>query len=179
VVGEGQVLRAVSGERTQARSSPWWRQAATLLGVVGLFVTLLFNTLAVRQSAQQDQEARETAQISLLTQLNSNASDSERAISASSAPDRLCDPDAPPLDAGDSASLHEALDYYEYLSWLFNHGRLTVTAARDFFGVRMIDGWRLGRHFLGRDELRLRYRELDRFVRATPHDRTGSDACPG
>jgi hypothetical protein len=74
------MLRAVSGERRRSPSSPWWRQAATLLGAIGLFVTLLFNTLAVRQSAQQDHQARETAQISLLTQLNSNASDSERAI---------------------------------------------------------------------------------------------------
>jgi hypothetical protein len=81
------MLRAVSGEPTQTRSSPWWRQAATLLGVTGLFVTLVFNTLAVRQSAQQDNEARETAQISLLTQLNSNTSDGEHAISASSAPE--------------------------------------------------------------------------------------------
>jgi hypothetical protein len=173
------MLRAVSGERTPARSSPWWRQAATLLGVTGLFVTLVFNTLAVRQSAQQDHEARDTAQISLLTQLNSNASNSERAINASRALDKLCDPAAPLLDTRESASLHEALDYYEYLSWLFNHGRLTVGGGRDFFGVRMIDGWRLGRHFLGQDELRLRYRQLDRFVRDTPRDKTGSYTCPG
>jgi hypothetical protein len=173
------MLRAVSGERPQTRSSPWWRQAATLLGVTGLFVTLLFNTLAVRQSAQQDNQARETAQISLLTQLNSNASDSEHAMNESSAPEKLCDPAAPPLGTHDSASLHEALDYYEYLSWLFNDGRLTVTGSRDFFGRRMIDGWRMGGHFLGHDELRLRYRELDRFVRDTPRDKIGSDTCPG
>jgi hypothetical protein len=170
------MLRAVSGERTQTRSSPWWRQAASLLGVIGLFVTLVFNTLAVRQSAQQEREARETAQISLLTQLNSNASDSERAINASSAPDKRCVP-AASLGTRDNASLHAALDYYEYLSWLFNRGRLTVPGARDFFGVRMIDGWRLGRHFLGHDELRLTYRQLDRFVRDTPRDKMGPDAC--
>jgi hypothetical protein len=168
------MLPAVSGERAQTRSSPWWRQAATLLGVIGLFVTLVFNTLAVRQSAQQDNEARETAQISLLTQLNSNASDSERPINESGVPDRLCGPVAP-MDRRDSASLHEALDYYEYLSWLFNHGRLTVTGARDYFGERMIDGWRLGRHFLGRDELRLRYGQLERFVRETPRGKAGLD----
>jgi hypothetical protein len=176
VVGEGQVLRAVTGERTQTRSSPWWRQAATLLGVIGLFVTLAFNTLAVRQSAQQDNEARVTAQISLLTQLNSNASDSERAINETGAPEKLCAP-VPPPRPRTKAALHEALDYYEYLSWLFNRGRLTVTGARDFFGPRMIDGWRLGRHFLGQDELRLRYRQLERFVRDTPRDKIGLDGC--
>jgi hypothetical protein len=172
------MLRAVSGERRRSPSSPWWRQAATLLGAIGLFVTLLFNTLAVRQSAQQDHQARETAQISLLTQLNSNASDSERAINETTAIDKLCDPVAP-LDAAENALLHAALDYYEYLSWLFNHGCLTVAGSREFFGRRMIDGWRLGRHFLGQDEVRLRYRQLDRFVRDTPRAQLGDDGCHG
>jgi len=42
----------------------------------------------------------------------------------------------------------------------------------------MIDGWRLGRHFLGQDELRLRYPELERFVRDTPRAERGDDPCP-
>ena len=157
----------MSGERRQSGRSPWWREAATLLGVVGLFVTFVFNTLAVRQSAEQDTEARETAQIELLTQLNTNASDSERAINETPAPDRRCDDRPAPLTLPDEAALRAALDYYQYLAWLFNHGRLTVTDSRDFFGERMIDGWRLGRLFFG-DEMAIRYGELDRFVRATP-----------
>jgi hypothetical protein len=75
-------------------------------------------------------------------------------------------------------ALHAALDYYEYLSWLFNYNRLTaVTGSRDFFGERMIGGWRLGRHYFGQDELRVRYRELQRFVRDTPRAERGADAC--
>jgi hypothetical protein len=171
------MLRAVSGGgRSAGKSSPWWRQAATLLGLVGLLVTLAFNTLAVRQSAQQDREARETAQISLLTQLNSNATDSERAISETDAPDMICS--APEqLSRHDNASVHAALDYYDYLAWQFNHGRFTVAGSRGFFGARMIDGWRLGRHFLGEIEMRSRYGELERFVRATPHARRGESPC--
>lgn len=159
------MLRAVSGERPQRDRSPWWREAATLLGVIGLFVTLVFNTLAVRQSAEQDHQARETAQIGLLTDLNAKASDSEREINETRAPEGLCDASPTPLDAADEAALRAALDYYQHLAWLFNHGRLTVTGSRDFFAGRMIDGWRLGRHYLGQDELRIRYRELDRFAR--------------
>jgi hypothetical protein len=169
------MLRAVSGERAGG-SSPWWRHAATLLGVLGLLVTLVFNTLAVRQSAQQDNEARETAQIGLLTQLNSNASESEAAINRTPAPATLCEP-AAPLDPPDDAAVHAALDYYEYLAWLFNHGRLTVSDSRAFFRGRMTDGWRLGRHFFGHDELRVRYRELERFVRTTPARERGEPAC--
>ena len=172
------MLRALSGTRPPRGGSPWWRQAATLIGVSGLCVTLVFNTLAVRQSAQQDHQARETAQIGVLTQLNSNASDSERAINETPAPDKLCVP-AAPLEPADNAALRAALDYYEYLAWLFNHGRLTVTGSRDFFGGRMIDGWRMARHFLGQDELKLRYRELDQFVRDTPHVQRGPDGCLG
>jgi hypothetical protein len=169
------MLREVTHEHAQGRS-PWWSQAATLLGVIGLLVTLVFNTLAVRQSAQQDNEARETAQISLLTQLNSDASDSESAINETSVPDARCGA-ITPLDRRGDVALRAALDYYEYLSWLFNHGRLTVGDSRAFFGKRMIDGWRLGRHFLGQDELRIRYRQLERFVRDTPRGERGDDVC--
>lgn len=168
----------MSGERdVRAGRVPWWRSAATLLGVVGLLVTLLFNTLAVRESARQNVTARETSQISLLTQLNSNASDSERAINATGAPDKLCGPPAPPDDRTDAALL-AGLDYYEYLAWLFNHDRMTVTGSRVFFAPRLIEGWRLGQHFYGGDLVRDRYGELERFVRATPRGERGvSSAC--
>jgi len=168
----------VSGERKPRRErSPWWREAATLLGVVGLLVTLVFNTVAVRQSARQDVESRETSQIGLLTQLNANASDSERAINATEAPDKLCGPPEPPDDRI-RPPLLAGLDYYEYLAWLFNHGRVTVTGSRVFFAERMIEGWRLGRHFYGNELVRDRYAELERFVRATPAAQRGDGGCP-
>jgi hypothetical protein len=168
----------VSGEREAHRGrSPWWREAATLLGVVGLLVTLAFNTVAVRQSARQDVEARETSQIGLLTDLNSNASDSERAINDTGAADKLCDPPEP-LDDRSSAALLAGLDYYEYLAWLFNHRRVTVTGSHVFFAPRMIEGWRLGRHFYGGALVRDRYEELERFVRETPRGLRGDVACP-
>ncbi|MDX6683368.1 MAG: hypothetical protein QOG94_3407 [Solirubrobacteraceae bacterium] len=166
----------MSGERADSRRSPWWSQAATLLGVIGLLVTLVFNTLAVRQSAKQDREGRETAQISLLTQLNSNASDSESAINETSVPDQLCQRDAAPSKLG-GVALRSALDYYEYLSWLFNHDRLTVGDSRAFFAERMVDGWRLGRHLLGHDVMRIKYPQLERFVRDTPLHQRGSSPC--
>jgi hypothetical protein len=166
----------MSGERGDSRRSPWWSQAATLLGVIGLLVTLVFNTLAVSQSAKQDREGRATAQISLLTQLNSNASDSESAINETSVPDQRCQRGAAPSKRG-TVALNAALDYYEYLSWLFNHGRLTVGDSRAFFAERMVVGWRLGRHLLGHDVMRIQYPQLERFVRDTPPHQRGSSPC--
>ncbi len=177
MAGDGQMLRQVSADGSQTRTRPWWRQVATLLGVAGLAATLVFNTLAVRQSAQQDHQSRETAQIGLLTQLNSNASDSERAINETPAADDRCDATPPPLAGSANAKLLAGLDYYEYLSWLFNHGRLTVADARGFFGPRMIDGWRLGRKFLGAEYVRDAYRELERFVRDTHRTQRGPNPC--
>jgi hypothetical protein len=171
------MLREVGGDGSPTKSKPWWRQVATLVGVAGLAATLVFNTLAVRTSAQQNRQTRETAQIGLLTTLNSNASDSEREINETQAVDHLCDTTPAPLDDADSAALLAGLDYYSYLSWLFNHDRLTVAGSRDFFGERLIYGWRLGRHFFGADEMRLRYKELNRFVRDTPQAKRGDNPC--
>jgi hypothetical protein len=147
--------------------APWWRQAATLLGIVGLLVTLAFNTLAVRTTARQARQSREAAQIGVLTQLNSNASDSETAINRTPAADRQCKARFV-LKSDDDAAVRSALDYYEYLAWLFNNDRLTVSGSRAFFGGRMIDGWRLARHYLGSGQLTLLYPQLTRFVERTP-----------
>jgi hypothetical protein len=152
------------------------RDAATLLGVTGLLVTLVFNTLAVRQGTKQSVEARETAQIGLIAQLNSNATDTERALGETPAPQRQCDRFVP-LKASDDAAVRAVLDYYEYISWLFNHGRLTVASSREFFGGRMIAGWRLARHYLGSDQLAGLYPELTAFVRETPRRQLPPNVC--
>lgn len=152
------------------------REAATVLGVIGLLVTLVFSTLAARQGAEQSKESRETAQISLLTQLNANASETERALGETPAPQRQCEP-FEPLSASTDAVVRVALDYYEYLSWLFNRGRLTVASSREFFAGRMIAGWRMARHYLGGDQLADLYPELTRFVKQTPQAQRPLNPC--
>lgn len=152
------------------------REAATVLGVIGLLVTLAFNTLAVRQGAEQSKEARETAQIDLLTQLNANASETERVLGETPAPQRQCEP-FEPLAASTDAVVRAALDYYEYLSWLFNRGRLTVASSREFFSGRMIAGWRMARHYLGSEQLGDLYPELTRFVKQTPMAQRPLNPC--
>lgn len=156
----------------------WWREGATLLSVVGLLVALVFNTVGVWQSAEHQREARDTQQIGLLTQLNSAATDTEKAINATRAPQQQCRPRREgTLSFAHDAVLRAALDYYEYLGWLFNHRRVTLAQSRTFFGVRMIDGWRLATRYLGREQVALLYPELSRFVRETSRADQPPDLC--
>jgi hypothetical protein len=166
------------------RDEPWWRKGATLVGVVGLLITLLFNTLGVRDGAKQTKESRETQQIGLLTQLDNSATNAEETINSTSATE-ACDggSDQGELKVADDAKLLASVRYYEYLAWLFNHKRLTVDKSRDYFGVRMINGWRLALRWHGRAELKDESPELTRFVDETkpgkmPPDRNDDAYCP-
>jgi hypothetical protein len=157
---------------------PWWRQIATWLTVLGLFVTLFFNTLAVRQGAQQAKEGRESEQIGLLTTLNDRATAAEDRLNAFKLPQRQCRAHLQGTLAGrlSGAALLAAMDGYEYLAWLFNHGRLEKS-ARDLIGHRMIAGWRLANRFLPSDTLRATYPQLWTFYDKTPPKARGVDAC--
>ena len=152
------------------------REVASALGIIGLAVTLVFNTIGVWQGVQHEEQARDTEQIALLTQLNSNATDTEREINATGAPQRECEPHRHLTRQGDTALL-AALDYYEYLAWLFNGDRLTITNSRAFFGQRMIDGWRLARRYLGGDVVSHNYVELTRFVHESPREDWPPNDC--
>jgi len=153
-------------------------KVATLLTVFGLLVTLVFNTLGVWRGAKQDEAGRIAQQISLLTGLNQNLTSSEAEISqAGFEPCGLLVEDDDPDPAGTvndaQPKLFVALDYYEYLAWLFNEEQLTVEGARDHFDDRMIAGWNIA----GKNYETLRdgtYRQLARFVKETknpPPDR--------
>jgi hypothetical protein len=136
-----------------------------MISIIGLFVTLVFSTFGACQGLRQQKKASETERIGLLTQLNSNATDTERAINATTATEHECDPHPHLKDrTREEPALYAALDYYEYLAWLFNHQRLNVEDSRRFFSPRMIDGWRLARRYLGGDEVRHEYVELEKFV---------------
>jgi hypothetical protein len=142
----------------------------TLLGVLGLLITLIFNAIGVWKGAQQDEQRRETEQIGLVTQLQSSAIDTERAVVAGGAAgDAQCAGGLEgSLDAEDAADLRATLGYYENLAWLFNDGRLTVKGSRRFFSVRMIDGLRLAWRYLGKQDVSDTFPELTEFARRTP-----------
>ncbi len=150
---------------------------ATMLTVLGLLVTLVFNTVGVWRGAKQDEAGRIAQQIGLLTGLNQNLTSSEEAISlAGFEPCGLPTEDVKDVSTVINAArpkLFVALDYYEYLAWLFNEEQLTVDGARDYFDDRMIAGWNVaGKNF---EELRNEnYKQLAEFVKDTknpPPDR--------
>jgi hypothetical protein len=172
----------VSGETPDTGPRPerrWWREAPTLVAVVGLFVALVFNTVGVWQSNIEQKQVRESEQIRLLTELNAYATETERAINATDAPDERCLPRrTDTLPDNQAARLFAALDYYEFLAWLFNHRRLTIDSAREYWAPNMIDAYRLGHVFYARGVIDSRYPELRHFrVRTEPALLPG-DPCP-
>jgi len=174
----------VSGVTPQTGPEPrherrWWRDAPTVVAVVGLFVALVFNTVGVWQGNLEQRQARESEQIRPLTELNAYATETERAINATDAPDDRCLPHrTDSLPAGQAAQLFAALDYYEFLAWLFNRNRLTIGSAREYWAPNMVEAYRLGNVFFARGEIDSRYPELRHFrVRAEPA-LVPEDPCP-
>ncbi|HEX6390587.1 MAG TPA: hypothetical protein VFZ89_14105, partial [Solirubrobacteraceae bacterium] len=128
-----------------SRRSQWWRETATLLGLAGLLVTLVFSTLAARQSARDDKQQREAVQVGLITDLNARAIEAERSINDSRIPDATCEHGT--LGRHDDATLRAALSDYDYLAWLFNTGTVKIAKARQLMTARLVDGWHIARSF--------------------------------
>ncbi len=148
----------------QASDRKPWVETATLLSIFGLVVASGFNTISVIQSTRHEEQARDTAQTGLLTQLNAARTAAETAINASGAPQRQCRHGKLKLDAKSDAALREGLAYYNYLAWLFNSGDLTIPGARRFFAESMIGIWQVAERYLLDDQVVDQFPELDRFV---------------
>jgi hypothetical protein len=164
---------------SKAGRSPRWRDGITLLSVVGLFVTLFFNTLGVWEGAKDDKASRETQQIALLTTLNASATESESQIANSEVLDAECESEPELRQTQSEASISRGLHYYEYLSWLFNHDRLDIADARAFFAPRMVDGWNLAERFYDEANLSAEYPQLARFVEETRKEDRPVPRCGG
>jgi len=117
----------------------WWRDVATLVALVGLIATLLFNTLGVRQQVAQAKRERAAAELGLLTQLSGVARQAEARLVT--VRDRLCIGRAP--QRADQMALLEASQNYDYLAWLFNHGHVRMVSARTYWAPSMIETYEL------------------------------------
>ena len=150
----------------------------SLIAVVGLLVTLVFNTMGVWQGVEADKQARDTEQVRLMTQLNTQAIDTERAINATDAPDNRCKPyRIDTLKDNEQAAVFAAFDFYEYLAWLFNTDRLTIASAREYWAPNMIDAYSLGTTYFARADIEERFPELTRFRRRTERSLWPPDPC--
>ncbi len=154
-------------------SPRWWRDVATLVGVLGLLVTLVFNTIAVRgqldqarRDADRAVETRRYTEIGVLTQLASEARASDRVIESGRLLDLRCDTDFTfsKLKRRDEAALRQALGVYDYMAWLFNEGDIALSTARRLWGPRVIDAADLGSKLLSKREVEDRWPELWRFA---------------
>jgi hypothetical protein len=169
-----------------ARQKAWWRDVATVLGVLGLLITLIFNTLGVweqlaqsRRDAKQAAETRRHTQIGVLTQLASEARTSERVITSSRLPDLRCDSNyrVSDLTPADYAALDDALGVYDYMAWLFNARHLTQRSARQLWAPRIIDAAELGGKLLSPRDVKLNWPELWRFQSEAPREFRPPNRC--
>jgi hypothetical protein len=144
---------------------PWWREVPTVIAVIGLLGTLLFNTLAVWMQLGQSKQTQKAAELGLLTQLNGLAHQAERQTAGVYV--ALCNGD--PANLEDEAALLEAAQHYDYLAWLFNHDHIRVPSARSYWSGNMITTYEL---VLVQDKKRAdaRFANLRQFKFATPEN---------
>jgi hypothetical protein len=162
----------------EPKGRPWWRDVSTFVAVAGLLVALIFNTVGVWRSERETRKSRVAAEVSLLTQVGEGANRAAQALVESGANDKRCLKAAGlALNDAEEARLADALNYYDYLAWLFNHGQITLESAKQYWGPDMLDVYDLGRKFMG-PHLDALYAELAHFER-TADQRRPPDPCPG
>lgn len=151
---------------------------STSVAIGGLLVALVFNTVGVWRSEREARKSRVAAEVSLLTQVGSGANQAARALVESGANDKRCLKAAGlSLNDSEEARLGDALNYYDYLAWLFNHDQITLESAKDYWGPDMLDVYDLGRKFTG-PHVAVAYGELARFTRSAEVPRQ-PDPCKG
>jgi hypothetical protein len=175
------------GEADAGRSqSHWFRNVGTIVAVVGLLITLLFNTIGVWQQvdqaereADQARETRRYTQVGLLVQLNALAADMDQAVNETKADERRCDRDTLfTLSDDDENSLYAALDFYEEVAFLFNQKVVTLRAARRHWAPSMLDTYELGATYFPREAIAKDFVQLRRFTNATSRTVSQLEPCP-
>ena len=169
-------------DRQQDQGAPWWRDAATGIALAGLVVTMVFNTIGVwqqvaqskvtsrqaTQAAAQARQTRQDTQITLLTELNALAGESDRRISLTRLPEARCAAGYDP-SRREAAAIAAAVQYYDFLAWLFNERHVTMDSAKRYWTPSMLEAQDLAATFFGLAETNRRYPELARFKRSLSH----------
>lgn len=157
----------------------WWRDAATSIGVIGLLVTLVFNTVGVWRGEEQAEQARIAAEVSLLTQLGVALSEADQAV-ISVADGRLIEARCDPFRVqGGTAigTLWRALAYYDFLAWLFNRDHVTTEGAYEYWAPSLVDAYHLVTGFRPKEEIDKNFAELAYFRRTTPRKLWPDTTC--
>jgi len=130
-----------------------------MLTLLGLAITLAFNTLGVRDTAHQATETKRATQLSLFTQLDQELNGSVRSLEG------LHVGVSGHLTTAQRDVLHHAYDDLNYTAWLFNHGYLTLPGSKALVFSRLCEGYRNAIYFGGTS----RMTEVRKTVGANPH----------
>lgn len=147
--------------------------------MLGLIITLVFNTLGVWFQLDQARQSKNVSELGLVTELNTIAQQAEAKINATDLPDRRCKSDQTGLlRDGEEAALAVALKNYDYLAWLFARDHVMLTDANDYLAPAMIDAYQFGGVFVPAEHLARDYPNLKRFRDTTPKRLWPPDVCP-
>jgi hypothetical protein len=127
-----------------------------VLTIVGLAVTLAFNTLGVLDTARQQTETKRATQLSLFTQLDQQLDGSVRALEGLNVNGHLT--------PHQRDVVHHAYDDLDYMAWLFNHGYLTLEGSKALVFSRLCEGYRIAIFFGGTS----RMKEVKKTVGSNP-----------
>jgi hypothetical protein len=157
---------------------PSWRDVPTAVAVVGLIVALVFNTIGVWRSAREDGQTRRATEVNLLTQLDAFVNRAEQELNASKGLQRRCERFAAlTLTRDETAQLFSALQYYDYMAWLFNDEHITLEPAKRYWAPNMLDAYRVGTTFHPDGEIDEKFAELAAFQRTADDRLWPRDPC--
>ena len=110
--------------------------AGTVLTILGLGITLVFNTLGVRDTAHQETETKRATQLSLFTQLDQELNGSVRSLESVHVGANGH------LTPSQRTVLNRGYDDLNYMAWLFNHDYLTLAGSKALVFSRLCVGYR-------------------------------------
>lgn len=154
-----------------------WRDVATWIALAGVLVTLVFNTvgvfLSVNEEKRQAREAASSAQFARLSRLDtqfgmlSSLSGLLNRNNVDLAVIRVCSGTKPPSRRVTHKVLSAAANY-DYLAWLFNQKAWTSRAAERYWQANAAYVFQLVQRVSRTTYVRRQFRELVRFNRSIP-----------
>jgi hypothetical protein len=156
----------------------WWRDVATLVAIVGLLVTMVFNTLGVRQSAASAKATRMATELSVLTALSSFLEANNARLSTPRIDAARCDSFLHPLSPREQLEVVTTLEGFDWLAWLFNQPDWRFEAARRYWAPRMLFAFDVAKGVFRLDSVEAQFAQLYRFERSIPHADQLIPGCP-
>ena len=152
-------------------------RVSAAVGLAALLATLAYNAYNIRAQTQQAgrqttaaQETRITSEVVLLTQLNETFNRFDQQLAETVVDDWFCAPMSEhgknSLPAHDRAVVFRVLDYYDWLAWLFNQGRIRYAPAKAYWSAKMFQAWQFGDRFFASPVIKDAYPELTRMSAA-------------